>query len=304
MQNSMSRPRALCALSGVLATLAACDQPPVVWNESAEQQTLIPPAPAAAVAPDAAADSVLRAMLRTAVRRVGAPPAAPVASLPAAVLNGGGTGCLTTVRVAAGRGAERAAAWWAARPNGSAVLLSSRSGDGGVTWDTPARVDTLDVATTGCDRPAPSVAVDSVNGYVHIAYAITAPEGTGVFYAHRMGPTLPCERPLVITNGDRVSRASVASDGDLVAVAYEDPNTTGRPYVSLALSRTAGHSWQERFAVSGDGESAERPGVALRGRDVAVGWMVPNTGRTLPALAEAPPPGSGGVVVVRVGRVR
>jgi hypothetical protein len=229
---------------------------------------------------------------------------APLASLPASVLNGVGTGCLTTVRVAAGRGRERAAAWWAARPNGAAVLLSSRSGDGGVTWDTPARVDTLDVATSACDRPAPAVTVDTVNGYVHIAYAITAPEGTGVFYAHRMGPTMPFEQPQVIIYGDRVTRASVASEGDLVVVAYEDPNTTGRPYVSLALSRTSGHSWAERFAVSGDGETAERPGVALRGREVAVGWMVPNTARELTAMAEGPQPGSGGVVVVRVGRVR
>jgi len=299
MQNQVAR-FALIALS-----LAACDREPVDWNEAAEQQTLVPPAPATAVAPDAAADSVLDVMLRKAVRGVATvPETAP--SLPGAVLNGGGgaTGCPSTVRVAAGRGGERAAAWWAARPNGSAVLLSSRSGDGGVTWDTPARVDTLDVATSGCDRPAPSIAVDSVNGYVHVAYAIAAPEGTGVFYAHRMGPTLPFELPQVIIYGDRVTRASVASDGNVVAVAYEDPNTSGRPYVSLALSRTAGHLWDERFAVSGDGESAERPGVVLRGREVAVGWMVPNAARTLPALAEAPRPGSGGVVVVRVGRVR
>jgi hypothetical protein len=302
MQNSMSRAASsVVALLSVLS-LAACDREPVDWNQAAEQQAVVPPAPAAAVAPDAPADSVRDAMLRRAMRGVGA--SSPDVSLPAGVLSGGGTGCPTTVRVAAGRGSERAAAWWAARPNGSAVLLSSRSGDGGVTWDAPARVDTLDVATSACDRPAPAVAVDTVNGYVHVAYAIAAPEGTGVFYAHRMGPTLPFERPQVIIYGDRVTRASVASDGDLVAVAYEDPNTTGRPYVSLALSRTAGHSWAERFAVSGDGETAERPGVVLRGREVAVGWMVPNAARTLPALAEAPQPGSGGVVVVRVGRVR
>jgi hypothetical protein len=303
MQNTMSRAAGSTVALLSALSLAACDGEPVDWNQAAEQQSVVPPAPAAAPAPDAPADSVRDAMLRKAIRGVGAP--APAASpLPVGVLNGGGAGCPATVRVAAGRGGERAAAWWAARPNGSAVLLSSHSGDGGMTWDTPARVDTLDVATSGCDRPAPSIAVDSVNGYVHVAYAIAAPEGTGVFYAHRMGPTLPFERPQVIIYGDRVTRASVASAGDLVAVAYEDPNTTGRPYVSLALSRTAGHSWAERFAVSGDGETAERPGVVLRGREVAVGWMVPNTARVLPALAEAPPPGSGGVVVVRVGRVR
>jgi hypothetical protein len=207
--------------------------------------------------------------------------------------------------VAAGRGAERDAVWWAQRANGSALLLSSRSGDGGATWDPPVRVDTLDVATTGCDRPAPSVAVDARNGYTHVAYSLVAPEGTGVFYAHRMGPALPFERPLVIVYGDHVTPASVASNGDLVVVAYEDPNTGGHPYVSLALSRTAGHSWDERVPVSSDAESAERPGVALRGRDVAVGWLVPNT-RGAPPSGDAQDAGAsaGGVVVVRVGRVR
>jgi len=289
--------------AAALLPLMACDRDPVVWNEAAEQHALVPPAPAAAVAPDAAADSVLDAMLRRTVREV-ADSTRRAVSLPPAVLDGGGTGCLTTVRVAAGKGAERDAAWWAARPNGSAVLLASHSADGGAHWDPPARVDTLDVATSGCDRPAPAVTVDTVNGYVHVAYSITAPEGIGVFYAHRMGPTMPFERPLVIVYGDRVTRASVASAGDLVAVAYEDPNTGGKPYVSLALSRTAGHSWDERFAVSGDDESAERPRVALRGREVAVGWMVPNAARSLTALDEAPGKGAGGVVVVRVGRVR
>ncbi|AHG89598.1 hypothetical protein J421_2061 [Gemmatirosa kalamazoonensis] len=289
----------------LVLALVACDREPVIWNDAAEQHALVPADSTAAVTPDVRADSVLRAMLRRTARGVAdtAPPAPPP-SIPGAVLNGGGTGCVTTVRVAAGRGGERAAAWWAARPNGSAVLLASRSGDGGATWDAPARVDTLDVGAAGCERPAPSVAVDSANGYVHVAYAIEAPEGTGVFYAHRMGPTLPFERPQVIVYGDHVTRASVASAGDLVAVAYEDPNTGGRPCVSLALSRTAGHSWAERFVVSSDAETAERPAVALRGREVAVGWMVPNAPV---ARAEEPGPPTaarGGMVVVRVGRVR
>jgi hypothetical protein len=184
------------------------------------------------------------------------------------------------------------------------VLLSSRSGDGGATWTAPARVDTLDVGASGCVRPAPSIAVDTVNGYVHVAYSIVAPEGTGVFYAHRMGPTLPFERPLVIVYGDHVVPTSVASDGDRVAVAYEDPNTAGRPYVSLALSRTAGHSWAERFAVSGSAESAERPGVAVRGRALAVGWMARATPRRLAPTEDRNASTGGGVVVVRVGRLR
>jgi hypothetical protein len=287
--------------------LGACEQSPVVWNDDAERRALVPPPPPSSTGASldlrAVADSTLRTTLRAAMHVADA--SAPPAGVSPNVLNARGPACAATVRVAAGRGTERDAVWWSLRPNGTALLVASRSPDAGQSWSDPVPVDTLDVARTGCDRPAPAIAVDSVNGYVHVAYAITAPDGIGVFYAHRMGPTLPFEPPHVIVYGDRMTPASVASDRDMVAVAYEDPNTGGRPYVSLALSRTAGHTWDERFAVSSDVETAERPGVALRGHDVAVGWMVPNTTRQAATLDESPADANaGGVVVVRVGRVR
>ena len=160
-----------------------------------------------AVSPDAVVDSArdatLHAVLPDAMR--------PSVSLPSELLNGVGTGCLTTVRVAEGKGDERDAVWWVVRPNGSAVLLASRSTDAGRSWAAPMRVDTLDVGGTGCQRPAPSIVVDSLDGYVHVAYSLTAPEGTGVFYAHRMGPTVPFEPPQVIVYGDHVTRTSLAA---------------------------------------------------------------------------------------------
>ena len=94
--------------------------------------------------------------------------------------------------------------------------------------------------------------------------------------------------------------------GDLVLVAYEDPNTGGRPYVSLAVSRTAGHSFDERFVVSSAASSAERPRVAMRGRSVAVGWIERSNPVALAPTDDPnrPDQGSGRVVVVRVGRLR
>lgn len=296
MPHALSRRPPFAALVTTLATLAACTEEPVRWDEGAARHAVVPPPSAAHPSPDRLADSILRATLQA--------PEPPALALPAAVLDALGPSCPTSVRVAAGAGAERSAAWWALRSNGTAVLLASRSGDGGATWGAAARIDTLDVGTTGCQRPAPSIAVDPVNGYVHVAYSIAAPEGTGVFYAHRMGPTLPFEPPMVIVYGDHVVPTSVASDGDRVAIAYEDPNTGGRPYISLALSRTAGHSWAERFAVSSSAESAERPGVALRGRALAVGWMARATPRRLSPTDDRNAGTGGGVVVVRVGRLR
>lgn len=204
-------------------------------------------------------------------------------------------------------GARLAAVWWAMRPDRSAALYLSRTSDGGHSWTAPLAVDTLDRSEAGCDRPAPSVAVDSVNGYLHVAYSMTAPEGKGVFYAHQMDARGPFERPQVIVYGDRPAATSITSTGDRVVVAYEDPNTGGRPFVSLALSRTAGHSWAERVPVSGGAVAAERPVVALRGGDqVVLGWVERAAPRSLAttddprsAVAEMP---SG--VVVRVGRLR
>jgi hypothetical protein len=199
------------------------------------------------------------------------------------------------------------AVWWAQRPDRSAALYTSRTVDGGRVWSAPLAVDALDRSETGCDRPAPSVAADSANGYLHVAYAMRAPEGPGVFYAHQMDPRAAFERPQVIVYGDRPAATSVASAGDRVVVAYEDPNTGGRPFVSLALSRTAGHTWDARVPVSARNVASERPAVALRGAgEVVLGWVERAAPRELattddPRAAVAALPSG---VVVRVGRLR
>jgi hypothetical protein len=121
-----------------------------------------------------------------------------------------------------------------------------------------------------------------------------------------MDPRAPFEPPQVIVYGDRPAATSIVSDGDRVLVAYEDPNTGGRPFISLALSRTAGHTWAERFAASEGSMSAERPRVALRSRDVLLGWVERTAPRELvttedPRAATTPFPTG---VVVRAGRLR
>jgi hypothetical protein len=67
----------------------------------------------------------------------------------------------------------------------------------------------------------------------------------------------------------------------VVAVAYEDPNSGARPRVSVAISRTSGHSFTDRLVASADNANARDPYVAVRGRAVVVGWSdVPATGDT------------------------
>ncbi len=284
--------------------LAACTPDPVEWREAGERRLVVPaPTPDRPIAfPDAIADSMLTGAVHAAL------PAGVGAAMPLAVAPPDPTGarCPQSLRWASGRGDERVAAWWALRPDRTAEVMASRSTDGGRTWDTAARVDTLDRGAVGCERPAPSVAVDTTNGFVHLAYSMTAPEGRGVFYAHRMDPRAAFEPPQVIVYGERPATTSVVSAGDLVLVAYEDPNTGGRPFVSVAVSRTAGHTWDERFAASEGSMSAERPLVRVRGTDVALGWVERSAPRELttiedPRVATTPYPTG---VVVRVGRLR
>ena len=75
-----------------------------------------------------------------------------------------------------------------------------------------------------------------------------------------------------ILYGERLGRASVAADGDHVAVAFEDPNGSARR-IGLALSRTQGHIFEQRIipVSSGNGE-AWHPMTAIRGNRIAVAW--------------------------------
>jgi hypothetical protein len=194
--------------------------------------------------------------------------------------------CARSMRVVEAPSRGRVAVWWT-RADGGRVHLAAAWRDSLAdeqrlgAWRGPIMVDTLDQGPRdaqaadrgayGCARPAPSVAVDSINGYVHVAYALTGPEGPGVFYAHQMDPRAAFEPPVAVLYGERLGQARVASQGDVVAVVYEDPNSRERTRVGLAISRTAGHLFEERLTASG-GTTARDPYVTVRGRAVVVGW--------------------------------
>jgi hypothetical protein len=234
----------------VAGLAAACEEPPVAWNETRSGRSLV----GSAVAPDGALIADSMAMLAARV----SPPGPNVCP-----------GSLVLARA----GRRLFAAWWRARPDSGALLLAARSDDGGRAWSAPAAVDTTDQSVSGCDRVPPAIAADSASGYVHVVFALLGREGPGLFYAHSMDAGATFHAPVPIFYGDRLGRSSVAADRDIVAVAFEDPNSR-QPRIGLALSRTMGHIFEQRLLpISDDNEIATRPLVAVQGRRLAVAWL-------------------------------
>jgi len=162
------------------------------------------------------------------------------------------------------------ATWWAPRADSSARLMLAASGDAGSTWKPPVAVDTLDVSDRGCARPAPSVAVAGPD--VHVAYSMRSAEGTGVFLAHSMDGGAMFHSPIPASYGDRMVDVAVAAQGSNVIVAYEEPSGTPGT-ISLALSRTQGHTFEIHTRASRAVDRARSPRVAIAGQRIAVTWL-------------------------------
>jgi len=195
--------------------------------------------------------------------------------------------CVRSLRVALAPARGRVALWWSSRSRNRAWLVAAWRdtipAEGRLSpWRGPIVIDSLDQGpadaraaergAAGCTRPAPSLAVDDILGYVHVAYVVVGPEGPGVFYAHQMDPRSAFEPPVAIVYGDQLGSARVAASGNLVAVGYEDPNSGARPRIGLAVSRTAGHLFEERMIASGTTVTARDPYVTVRGRAIVEGW--------------------------------
>lgn len=230
-----------------LSALQACDKPPVVWTD-----------PVSIPAPTGSGHLVIDG---SATARFVADQRAP-RSLPSVMGM-----CAASVRTAPGT-AHLFSVWWSVRADSSAVLYSARSSDSGATWSVPMPVDTADRSLTGCTRPPPALTV--VGDDVHVAYAMTAPEGTGVFFTHFMYGMF--HSPVAVIYGERLVAASIAAQGDTVAVAYEEPNGS-RERIDLAVSTTMGHIFEWRMEATRDVDNARAPSVALRRQTIAVAWI-------------------------------
>ena len=244
-----------------LSTFSACTASPVAWTS---ERTVRTPSNAITLTPGGVVIDDSLALLQSHL----APPTAL---------------CSGSLRLSrAGR--MLFAVWWSPRADSTATLASASTGDNGATWSGVVPVDTTDRGVTGCARTPPAISADSANGSVHVTYAMLAAEGPGLFYSHSMDGGTTFHAPVTILYGDRLGRTSVAAVGDIVAVAFEDPNSRA-PRIGLALSRTMGHIFEYRvLPVSADNGTATQPLVAVQQRRLTVAWQeraAPNAGIVL-----------------------
>jgi hypothetical protein len=256
--------RRAIAVAGALAA-AACVPVPVVWEEE--------PARAAG----ALADSLRLSIAADGATRFEAawtPPSWPTEpSL-----------CTGTLRATQALGDTAYASWFSVNNDSSVVLRVARSLDGGRSWATAVSADTMDRGRAGCARPVPFIAADSLNGYLHLVYFLDSKEGAGLFFTHSMEQGTYFHEPVPIVYGDRPSHAAVASRGDTVVVAYEDPNSR-LPRLGLALSRVQGHIFEHRVSASDENHEARTPRVAIRGTRIALAWTSTQRGGSVPRTA-------------------
>lgn len=180
------------------------------------------------------------------------------------------TACPGSLRVA-NAGKIEYAAWWTSRRDSSAVLMTARRSGRG-RWSEPVAADSTDHSVRGCGRPPPAIAADSASGYVHLAYFSEPKNGAGIFFAHSMDSGATFHSPVPVVFGRNPSRVSVASAGDRVAVAYEDPNSA-QPIISIALSKTMGHIFESRRSmVSSENGMARQPVVRIGADSIRVWW--------------------------------
>lgn len=178
-------------------------------------------------------------------------------------------GCAGSIRIAK-NGRTNFATWWRVRVDSSVVLVVSRASEG-QQWSPPAIVDSTDHGVRGCGRPPAAIAADAASGYVHVAYYIEPSGGGGVFFAHSMDNGKTFHAPVPIVFGKNPSRTSVASSGDRVVVAYEDPNSL-EPLIGLALSKTTGHIFEDRIIATSENGRARQPVIRVDKDSVRLWW--------------------------------
>ena len=176
--------------------------------------------------------------------------------------------CPGSLRVAK-NGSHQYAAWWESQPDSSVLLFFSRLT--GRVWSASVVADSSDRGARGCGRPAPGIAADDSSGYIHLAYFSEPESGAGIFFAHSMDSGATFHSPVPIVFGRNPSRVSVASDGDRVAVAYEDPNAS-QPLIGIALSKTMGHIFESRIQGTSESGRARQPVVRIAGDSIRLWW--------------------------------
>jgi len=176
--------------------------------------------------------------------------------------------CTSGVRVARDTTGDWYAVWWSVRSDSTADIVVSRSSDG-VNWTPAVKVDSTDAEAVGCRRPAPSLYADGIT--IHVAYVMAAREGPGIFASHSMDRGMTFHSPVAVVYGAHIGGTAIAARGDVVAVAYEDPNSDPQR-VAVALTRSMGHLFESRELVSPPTGAARDPRITLGASRIAVTW--------------------------------
>lgn len=177
--------------------------------------------------------------------------------------------CPASLRIA-DAGDVTYAVWWEVQPDSSGILKSSRKTSTG-NWSEPVIADSTDKSVRGCGRPAPAISADQQSGYIHLAYFAEPKSGAGIFFEHSMDDGKTFHSPVPIVFGRNPSRVSVASSGDKVVVAYEDPNSS-QGIVGVALSKTMGHIFEARSIATSQNGHARQPVVRINGDSIQLWW--------------------------------
>ena len=238
-------------ITATALVLGACTREPIEWQSPRDL------------------DGTIRATTRLVIDSAGNPHLLDEPTLAAAVPAAACPGSLVTARA---QGNERYAAWFLARFDSSVVLQVARSTDGGSTWGPPVVADGRDHGRRGCSRPPPAILADSATSYVHAAYFIEPIEGAGIWYTHSQERGTVWHQTIGVLYGDEPGAASIASAGDTVLVAYEHPGSGGTR-LGLAISRQAGHTFDERMRVVRANGTVREPRIAMRGTRVALAWV-------------------------------
>ena len=189
--------------------------------------------------------------------------------------------CPNSLAVVQMSATEIHATWWQSDSSGQIQLAVARTSDAGANWSTQMIAHAQGRAGFPCSYPPPAVDADSATGYVHLAYFLQAKEGAGVWYTHSMDRGRSWHAATALIFGDAPARSSVASDGWLLAVAYEAPYEPSRQ-IWLALSPDAGHTFERGVSVTQGSMLAANPRVSLEDRSISVTW----TERSQKAVAE------------------
>jgi hypothetical protein len=194
--------------------------------------------------------------------------------------------------------------WRSVLPGDVRDVVVARSADGGATWDTPVRPREDGWVFPGCPHAGPSMRLDEA-GRVHIAWWTGKRGEAGVWYARSDdgGRSFTSQ---ALATGEHSQPAHVqlaTASGGHVLVAWDD-GLAESPRILLRQSRDGGGRFGPAEVVSGAGQAATFPVLAVVGDSVAVAWSASTAAEHHAKAAARPDMGDPGAVMPlpRVGQ--